>query len=167
MFSEPSASRHHVEGLEWQMSVRTIVGFVADFPVESSEDDPPGYELADFVVQRLRETGFAASELDDREGWAWDFRTTKDQLDIVSVVGLVDDMDTMPPRQWLITNDCELGFLQRIFGAKDLAEKRERFLRGFCLSLHQIISADSRFSHIMWYDKDTFDKPEDDPGATP
>ena len=149
------------------MSVRTFVGFVADFPIEPIDDNPPGKELAVFVAQRLNDAGFAVDDPGDREGWAWDFYTKDDELEIMSLVGLVDDMDSDPPRQWLITNDCELGFFKRLFAAKGLAEKREQFLRKFCDHLHQIISADSRFSHIVWYNKETFDKPEDQPGASP
>lgn len=148
------------------MSLRTIVGFVADFPTNSN-DDPPGQELAAFVAQRLSDAGFAVDGPRDREGWAWDFYTKEDELEIMSIVGLVDDMDSDPPRQWLVTNDCELGFFKRLFGAKGLAEKREQLLRKFCDKLHQIISADSRFSHIAWYNKETFDKPDDTPGTSP
>ena len=149
------------------MSVKTYVGFVADFPAEPNGDNPPGQELAAFVAQRLKNAAFAVDDLGDRDGWAWDLCTKDDELEIMSVVGLVDDMDDNPPRQWLITNDCELGLFKRFLGAKGLAEKREQFLRNFCNNLHQIISADARFSHIVWYNKETFDKPDDQPGDTP
>ncbi len=149
------------------MSVRTYVGFVADFPTEPIGNDPSGQELAAFVVQRLRDAGFAVEAPGDREGWAWDFYTKYDELEIQSIVGLVDDMESQPPRQWLITNDCEPGLFQRLFSGNRLAEKRKLLRRRFCDSLHQIMSADSRFSHIVWYNKDTFDKPDDQPAASP
>ncbi|MCA2949054.1 MAG: hypothetical protein ACK5EU_16735 [Pseudanabaena sp.] len=150
------------------MSVRTIVGFVADFSTEPIGNDPSGKELAAFVAQRLKDAGFAVEAPNNREDWAWDFYTKDDELKIQTIVGLVDDMDSDPPRQWLITNDCcELGFFQRLFGTNHLAEKRKQMLRRICEALHQIISADSRFSHIVWYDEDTFDNPDDQPGASP
>lgn len=150
------------------MSVRTIVGFVADFPTEPIGNDPPGQELAAFVAQGLKDAGFAVEAPGDREGWAWDFYTKDEALEIQSIVGLVDDMDSDPPRQWLITNDCcNQGFLQRLFGTNQPSEQRQQMLRRFCDALHQIISADSRFSHIAWYNEDTFDKLDDQPGASP
>jgi len=148
------------------MSVRTFVGFVADFPTENNDFAAPGKELAAFVSKGLKDAGFTVDEPCDN-GWAWDFSTKDGKLEIMSIVALVDDKDSIPPRQWLITNYCELGFFQRLFGAKTLAETREHFLRKFCDNLHQIISADSRFSHIVWYDEETFDKPNDQLGATP
>lgn len=143
------------------MSLRSFVGFVAEFPAEHDDIDPPGKELAAFVAARLRNAGFDVTEPTDREGWAWDFDITHDRLKIISIVGLVDDMNSDPPRQWLITNDCQLGFFSRVFGGQALAHKRDRFLRELCDALHEIISTDTRFSHIAWYNKETFDKESD------
>ena len=149
------------------MSVRTYVSFATDFPTELNGFGPAGRELADFVTRRLREAGFAACDPEDRGGWAWEFFTRCDELEIMSIVGFVDDMDADPPRQWLITNDCELGFFERLFGTNAAADKREQFLRDFCVNLHRILTADSRFTHIAWYKKETFDKPDDQPHASP
>ena len=85
----------------------------------------------------------------------------------MTIVGLVDDMEGTPPRQWLITSHCELGFFKRLFGNKALTEKRDQFLNAFCGKLHAIISSDDRFSHIHWYDEKTFDKPGDQPDTAP
>lgn len=149
------------------MSVRTFVGFVADFPIKHDGGDPAGKELADFVAQHLVQAGFTVDGPSDREGWAWDLYTKEDELEIMTIVGFVDDMEATPPRQWLITSDCELGFFKRLFRTKTLIERRDQFLRTFCETLHGIISVDDRFSHITWYNKETFDKPGDQPAATP
>ncbi len=149
------------------MSVRSFVGFVADFPTQHNGLDPPGKELADLIAHRLADAGFAVDGPGDREGWAWECYTKDDQLEIITIVGFVDDMELDPPRQWLITNYCELGFLRRLFGGKLLEEKRCRFLRRFCEAMHQFITCDDRFSGVVWYNKETFDRPGDQPGATP
>lgn len=149
------------------MPIRTIVGFVADFSTEPSDNDTPGRDLAAFVTDRLRSAGFATDEPDERGGWAWEIFTKKDNLTILSIVGLVDDMESDPPRQWLITNNCELGFFKRMFGGKGLNAMRDNFLRELCEELHQILCTDTRFSEIVWYEKETFDQPNDQPGTKP
>jgi len=139
---------------------------VADFPVEA-DADPAGKELAAHVQSILTAAGFSSSSPDEREGWAWEFTTKHDAMTIDSIVGLVDDFESKPPRQWLVTNNCKLPLLKRICGGAGAAAKRDSILKGFCTAIHAAISADSRFSDIVWYNAKTFDKLNDEPGESP
>ena len=110
----------------------------------------------------MRDAGFATTDLQEREGLAWEMYTREGDLEIMTIVGLVDDFESDPPRQWLITNDCEIPFAKRILGkGKALQKKREVFLRSFCEIIHNTISGDDRFSHVNWYLRETFDQPGD------
>lgn len=149
------------------MVQRTFAGFVADFPVELDGVTPAGKELANFVAGHLVDAGFTVEGPCERDCWAWELCTKDDQLEIITTVGLVDDMQSDPPRQWLITNDCDIGRFKRLFAGKTHIKKREQLLRKFCDTLHQIISRDNRFSQIVWYNKETFDKPGDQPSESP
>jgi hypothetical protein len=150
------------------MSLRTYVGFVADFPADRGEDDSPaGKELADFVATRLRDDGIDVEGPEEREGWAWDLTATSNGTRIDTIVGLVDDWTSTPPRQWLITNEPTAGFWSRIFGSKTRVDERHQTLRHYCEALHAALIGDRRFSHILWYNKDTFDEPGDEPAASP
>lgn len=89
------------------MALRTFVQFVASFPTDRADDDAPaGEELARFVVAQLKSNGFDVRGPEEREGWAWDITSTVDGVVIDTIVGLVDDMESVPPRQWLVTNDA-------------------------------------------------------------
>ncbi len=147
--------------------LHTIVGFVADFPVRDNGVEPAGSELAQFVHAQLTKIGLSTSSPEEREGWAWDMVTRDGELDIVSIVGLVDDMQATPPRQWLVTNDCTVPLLKKLFGRAAFEARRESFLLRLCEGLHAAMISDSRFSHVTWYDARTFDKPGDVPSAQP
>jgi hypothetical protein len=151
--------------------LHTIVGFVADFPVLKLAVDPAGKEMADCLHAELIKAGFAAAPPEDYEGWAWDICTRDGDAEVTTRVGLVDDMETSPPRQWLITNE---GFtitpiLKSLFGRESIeaVAKREGLLRRVCETLHGFMKSDVRFSHLNWYDAQTFDKPGDVPSGKP
>ena len=80
-----------------------------------------------------------------------------------TAVGLVDDIECDPPRQWLITNDCTLSLFQKLFGGSAARDRRENLLREICTAMHSAFSADQRFEHVVWYNSDTFDGPNDVP----
>ncbi|MDB6024420.1 MAG: hypothetical protein JWM68_643 [Verrucomicrobiales bacterium] len=154
--------------------LHTIVGFFADFPVTQQAVEPAGKELATFFYQELLKAGFVASAPEDYEGWAWDICTSDGAAHVTTRVGLVDDMDTAPPRQWLVTNEGSTmrPLLKRLFGGdnfnKALAdEKQEMLLRRVCETLHTVTKRESRFSHLTWYNERTFDKPGDVPNDKP
>lgn len=149
------------------MPLHTFVGFVADFPAEPTEEQPAGKELAEYVHSRLREAGFDATEPEEREAWAWDMCTREGGIFIETIVGLVDNMESTPPRQWLITNDAPIPFTRRIFGNKAYLDEREAVLRCFCETIHTAMNSDSRFSHILWYNEQTFDQQGDIPSDKP
>jgi hypothetical protein len=149
------------------MVMKTNVGFVADFPTDRIDDDPEGKELANFIATTLANAGFEVDGPHAEKEWAWDLRSEADQLTVTSVVGLVDDMESKPPRQWLITNECHIGFVNRIWGGRSLEERRQRTIRRVCEALHQAMRSDPRFSHILWYDRETMDKPGDRPSIEP
>lgn len=150
------------------MTLRTYVGFVANFPSDRGQDDSPaGKELADFVAAELKRAGIDLRGPDEREGWAWDITANVNGTLIDTIVGLVDDMESKPPRQWLITNESGLSFWNRMFGSRQLLDQRERSLRQYCETLHHTLTSDPRFSHILWYSKETFDKPGDEAGPSP
>ena len=149
------------------MTVCSYVGFVAAFPAGDDSDNPPGIELAEFVTAELRSAGFNSGRPEDREGWAWEFITIHKDCEIQSIVGLVDDMKATPPRQWLITNDLQSGFFARLIGGKKLASHHSTVIHEFCSALNRIMHTDSRFTHVVWYNKDTFDMPGDQSGMVP
>ncbi len=148
------------------MPVRTIVGFVAAFPLEREADDAPaGQCLAEFIAMQLRIAGFNLVGPTERQGWAWDISATVDGVVIDTIIGLVDDMESTPPRQWLITNDHTVGIWNRLFGSQAQHNQKELAMRKYCEAIHKTIASDNRFSHIFWYDKGAFDRPGDSPGT--
>ncbi|MBC7855161.1 MAG: hypothetical protein IAF94_17150 [Pirellulaceae bacterium] len=148
--------------------VKSIVSFVASFPQEYTDDGaPPGEELANFIASSVRQSGLASGVPDERGGWAWEFVTKDDGAEVFSIVGLVDDMDLKPPRQWLITISVNSGFFSRLFGGSGAAAKREKLLRIVCEAIHKRIQSDDRFSEVRWYSDKTFDQPDDQPGLMP
>jgi hypothetical protein len=150
------------------MPVRTIAGFVAAFPSEREADDsPPGRFLAEFIATQLRTEGFSLLGPSERQGWAWDISATVDGIVISSIVGLVDDTESTPPRQWLITNDPIVSIWSCLFGSQTQRDQRELAMRRYCEIIHKNMASDDRFSHILWYNKETFDRPGDFPGTTP
>lgn len=150
------------------MPLRTIVGFVASFPSEREADDAPaGRFLAEFIATQLRTAGFNLIGPNERQGWAWDISATVDGINIDTIIGLVDDLESKPPRQWLITIDHAVGIWNRLFGSRSQRDQREFAMRKFCEIIHKTITSDDRFSHIFWYNKDTCDRPGDSPGTTP
>jgi len=150
------------------MKLRTIVGFVAAFRSErESDDSPAGRSLVEFVATQLGNAGFNLLGSDERQGWAWDISATVDGVTIDTIVGLVDDMESTPPRLWLITSDQRANLWNRLFDSRDKRDRRDLSIRRYCESIHKAMVADDRFSHIVWYNKDTFDKPGDSPGTSP
>ena len=150
------------------MPLKTIVGFVASFPSEREADDAPaGRFLAEFIATQLRTAGFNLTGPIERKGWAWDISATVDDINIDTIIGLVDDVESKPPRQWLITIDHTVGIWNRLFGSRSQRDQRELAMRKFCEIIHKTITSDDRFSYIFWYNKDTFDRPGDSPGTTP
>ena len=150
------------------MTVRTIVGFVAAFPSDREGDGAPaGRLLAEFIATNLRSTGFNLLGPNERQGWAWDMSATKDSITVNTTVGLVDDMESTPPRQWLVTNDYTVSIWNRIFGSRSQHEQRDRSIRRYCEAIQKIMESDGRFSQILWSNKATFDRPGDSPGYSP
>jgi len=143
------------------MTLHSLVGFVAGFPMRNDGVEPAGKELAEFVHAHLAKAGFATSAPANREDWAWEMYTRDGKLTNETIVGRVDDMTSTPPRQWLITNDCPRNVSRWLFRKAEFLVEREKFLRRFCEAIDQAMKADSRFSHISWYDPETFDKPGD------
>ena len=153
--------------------LHTIVGFVAHFPVVQGVE-PAGKELATFLWEELLKAGLIASEPEDYEGWAWDICSCDGATHVTTRVGLVDDMDDSPPRQWLVTNEVLTvrPLLKRLFGGDNFdqtaAEEKERMLlQRVCEALHSVMKREPRFSHITWYNERTFDKPGDVPSDKP
>lgn len=150
------------------MTLRTFVGFVAAFPTDRGAGDlPAGQLLADFLAAQLKSAGIETLGPYDREGWAWDISANVDSTPIATIVGLVDDMDSAPPRQWLITNDATVDIWSRLFAFRTKREQTELSIRRYCEAIHAILVSDERFSHILWYHKATFDRPGDKPGPSP
>ena len=148
------------------MSVHSFVGFMADFPEGDPDDRPFGRELAEFVRAGLLSAGFEVSVQADCV-WAWSLRTHHAGWTIETTVGLVDDTDSDPPRQWLVTNDCGIPLAKKLFGGEVARRARDGALLRFCSALHEHISSDDRFSHVFWYDPETFDGPDDQPTESP
>ena len=150
------------------MTIRTIAGFVAAFSSEREADDsPPGRLLAEFIATQLRTEGFNLLGPTERQGWAWDISATVDGIVINTIVGLVDDTESTPPGQWLITNDQTVDIWSRLFGSRAQRDQRELAMRKYCETIHKTMASDARFSQIFWYNKDTFDRPGDCPGTLP
>jgi len=81
--------------------------------------------------------------------------TRSAKFQVYTIVGFVDDTESDPPRQWLITNDSKPDIFKRLFGGNSVVREHEEFLTTFCNRLHQIIDSDDRFSHIVWYNSKT------------
>jgi hypothetical protein len=136
--------------------LRTIVGFVASFPVA---DEPPiGGELAAFVRAALSAGGLFASAPEDLD-WAWEITTPADGLAARTLVGHVGDMDSDPPRQWLVSTSCAIPLLQRLVGRARREVVRDRLLRRIQAALDAAMRVSPRFSHVTWYDEASFDRP--------
>ena len=149
------------------MAPKTYVGFVAEFPDDYDGGDPAGFELAEFVSSELRSLGYSVESPFDNEGWSWEFVTKSAKLQVYTIVGFVGDTESEPPRQWLITNDSKPGILKRLVGGNSIVMEHEEFLTTFCNQMHRIIDSDDRFSHIAWYNSNTFDQPNDQPSSKP
>ena len=149
------------------MAPKTYVGFVAEFPDDHDGGAPAGFELAEFVSNQLRNLGYSVESPCDNEGWSWEFVTKSTKFQVYTIVGLVGDTESDPPRQWLITNDSKPGIFKRLFGGNSVVREHEEFLTAFCEQIHLIIDSDDRFSHIAWYDSKTFDQLNDQPSSTP
>ena len=153
--------------------LHTIVGFIADFPAKAYGPEhgvePAGKELSVFLHSELNKAGFTVAAPEDYEGWAWDICVRDGAAEVTTRVGLVDDMNTSPPRQWLVTNDGYTirPFLKRLFGGAEKTADHEPLLRRVCNVLHTAMANDARFSHLKWYDAQTFDKPGDVPTDKP
>jgi len=52
------------------MTLKTFVGFVAEFPDESNRGEPAGFELAEFVSNELRSLGYSVESLFNNECWS-------------------------------------------------------------------------------------------------
>jgi hypothetical protein len=149
-------AREQVAPLDPSAPLRTIVGFVASFPVP---DEPPiGRELAAFVRSALASDGLVADVPEDLD-WAWEIATPADGLVARTLVGFVGDMDVDPPRQWLVTTTCTIPFLQRLVGRARREAARDLLLRRIQGGLDAAMRVSPRFSHITWYDEASFDRP--------
>lgn len=146
-----------------------FVGLVADFPTERDEEgEAPGKELTEFTRSAFKDGGFEVTEAWDNGGWSWQFDfSTREGARITTTIGFVDDMESNPPRQWLVTNDISLPFFKKLFGGAALKESASAILKKYCEALHGKISSDSRFKHVLWYDPQTFDQPGDEPTQHP
>jgi hypothetical protein len=108
------------------MPLRTIVAFVASFPSEREADDAPaGRFHAEFIATHLRTAGFNLIGPNERQGWAWDISATLYGINLDTIIGLVDDMESKPPRQWLITIDHAVGVWNRLFGSRSQRNQRD------------------------------------------
>ena len=114
------------------MTVRTYVGFVAAFPDEYDGGAPAGIELAEFISTQLNNRGFDTDSPTERGGYAWEFGSDVSEYKIWTIVGLVGDLDSNPPRQWLIMNDSKPGLFKRLFRGKQAVDEHQKSLRHFC-----------------------------------
>lgn len=124
--------------------------------VESPQ--PPGGELAEFVVSALRDSRIQVEGPDNREDWAWDIVGHVSGKEICCVLGAVDD----GPRQWLVITHAWAGVLGWL--------RRESTLEphlAFCRALDRVLKQDSRFRSIRWYSPEEWDGPGDSWGTTP
>ena len=146
---------------------KTFVGFVADFSTDGNPDSPPGKELAEFINNELIKLAWNVSKPSNREGWAWEWTSTRDDVSISTIVGFVDDMEATPPRQWLITNEINTSMFKKVLGGKKLKLLGENIIGNYCNQLHNAISRSPNFSDILWHDAKTFDTKNDIPSSTP
>jgi hypothetical protein len=131
------------------MSLRSFVSFEADF---STDGQPPGKELADFIASALREKSLGCTGPAEREGWAWEVFWRAGNIQVESIIGFADDA----PRQWLITTYSHVSFLRKIFIA-GIEQEREKTLRQFCEAIDNALQDDGRFATIRWYTQQEFD----------
>lgn len=147
---------------------KSFVGFVADFPSTRDEGVAAGEELTVFLHGQLAQAGFKLTEPIENGSHGWDFTGRSDDgIKVFTTVGLVDDLEGEPPRQWLMTNEAPLPFFSRVFGKSKAEVRRNAFLKDYCGAIHRAMTADGRFSEIWWHDMRTFDLHGDQPGREP
>ena len=148
-------------------TVRPYVGFVADFPSEQAAGKPAGEELASFLHDALAERGIHTTPLENRDDFAWEMRWDGADVEVTTLLGFVGDMDSDPPRQWLVTNDAHLPLLRRLLGGRALRAAGREAVRRMVEALHEILASDGRFEHVLWHRAETFDQPGDEPATAP
>ena len=134
-----------------EASLLTSVRFVASIPAEGANACPPERELANLISADLERAGFQNKRSTDRGRRGWGFCTKSDQLEIISVIDSIDNLEESAARKWLISTGCELSLLQRILGGQAVLDQRDEILRTDCAALHQILLSDPRFSQVVWY----------------
>jgi hypothetical protein len=152
--------------LRQSLMLHTFAGFVADFPVRVDGMEPAGRELANFIHDALANAGLCPSRPEDN-GWAWVLFTKDGFLEAQTIIGLIDDVQATPPRQWLITNDYRLPLYRRLLHTRNSRERQQTLLHRVCVAIHDAMGLDARFASVLWYRADTFDKPGDMPSTQP
>ncbi|WP_428241669.1 hypothetical protein [Gynuella sp.] len=132
--------------------MRTFVSFESDFSCEDSIEHPKGQELARYLYNGLRESGFQVREPQNREDWAWDILLLKDGYQIESILGYVNDS----PIQWLVTTHLHFSIWKKLF-AGSVKNHAENELQSYCCTIHRLLSND-RFRFIRWYNQEEFDQ---------
>jgi hypothetical protein len=132
--------------------MRTFVSFESDFSHEGEEGRPPGLELAQYLYQGLRKAGFQINDPQNREDWAWDFILDKNDYQIETVVGYVNDS----PIQWLITTYVHVSFWKKLF-MSSVKMQAESELKSYCQVIHGLLSG-GEFRAVRWYEQIDFDQ---------
>ena len=137
-----------------QKVMKTFVSFEMNFSIVSKRENLLDKELLQFLRKKMHNAGFNIQGPKNREDWAWDFLLERNNYQIESIIGYVNDGAI----QWLVTTYLHLSFWKKIFGSKIVKVETNRYLRDYCLAIHQILYFDDRFDSIRWYEQRDFDR---------
>ena len=118
------------------------VTFRSTFPVNFDTQNI-GKELAEFLAQKLRESGLEITRVDNHDDFAWGIETGQRGNGPFILLGYLEDGDM----EWLASIETSVGFFGRLLGKSDLKE-REELAKG----LDKVLRGDQRFQKIRWHE---------------
>lgn len=121
--------------------MRTHVSFQKVSQTSPDETPPFGRDVAEALVCSLGQHGLGPIALDELD-YAFTFHCKIGGRKFYVMIGLVDD----GVRQWLVSTDSTIGWLGRLFGAKDVEEHVQ-----LVKAIDDSLRSDPSVSSIRWY----------------
>jgi hypothetical protein len=118
------------------------VTFRSTYPV-NDEAEPRGQELATFFAERCRHAGIPVEYVDNHEDFAWIIATGHRGKGPYVLLGCLGDEDF----EWLAQIISGVGFIGKMFGKSDLAERVQ-----LAHAIHSLLESDQRFSVVRWHE---------------
>jgi hypothetical protein len=131
--------------------MRHILSFKTTYPESSEYTHPRGYSICKFLRDELACTGFNVQALDNYRDIAWSLDCEVAGKKTFFFVGYLGTKMT----DWQLIVCSGLGLINRMLGHSD-KDARIKLAK----AIHEILSNDSRFTHIKWFSQYT-DSPKD------